>query len=109
MSRTQTAPHPAQVLEELGYAACSSVSALKEVLAQFPKPKEQDVALIVGMMARTHTAGVDGSAVDDTGSSSSIPLYTSFSSPLQTEDSRDIKAWDTTVFVDTMKELVCSI
>jgi hypothetical protein len=88
-------------MEDIGYSCCSSVPILKELLQQFPKLKEQDVALIVGTMARTHTA--ENPSSDE---NAALAFYTSFSSDDDLKDPREPKSWDVSVFVDAIKDLV---
>lgn len=97
-------------MEDIGYGCCASVATLKELLSQFPRLKEQDVALILGVMAKSHagdTSVVSSSTSDD----NPFPLYISFSPAMPDEgkETRDPKSWDVSVFVDVVKELVCAL
>ncbi|RUP46545.1 hypothetical protein BC936DRAFT_146826 [Jimgerdemannia flammicorona] len=55
-------------MQELGYSCCTSVSSIKDVFDRVGgEIQEQDVAQVLGMMARTHTdLGADGSGSDQT-------------------------------------------
>lgn len=88
-------------MEDIGYACTSSGASFKELLSQFPKLKEQDVASILGVMSRTHTT-------TDTSSEEGIQLYTTFPSatPATTPDTATPPtSWNVNIFVDTIKEL----
>lgn len=100
-------------MEDIGCSCCASVPVFKDLLQQFPKLKEQDIALMLGTMARTHTAEVamgTGNQWAGVEEGVFLPLYTSFAPTYDEgkESLKDVKAWDTSVFVDTIKELVCS-
>jgi CCR4-NOT transcription complex subunit 1 len=110
LARTQAAPHPAQLMEDIGCSCCASVTVLKDLLQQFPKLKEQDIALMLGTMARTHTTEVTNMATGNQWAGAEegavFPLYTSFSSAHdEGKEFKDLKSWDASVFVDTIKEL----
>jgi hypothetical protein len=100
-------------MEDIGCSCCASVPVLKDLLQQFPKLKEQDIALMLGTMARMHTTdginmGPSNSQWGGMEDGTVLPLYTSFSSPHDDgKESKELKSWDATVFVDTIKELVC--
>ena len=114
LARTQASPHPAQLIEDIGYSCCASVASLKDLLQQFPKLKEQDVALIIGAMAKSHSP--EGSSIGSSNFTNgdenfALPLYTSFSASVEeSKDAKEVKGWDAnlhaSVFVDTVKELV---
>ena len=99
-------------MEDIGCSCCASVPVLKDLLQQFPKLKEQDVALMLGTMARTHVteSGNTGPSTQSIGTEdgAGFPLYTSFSSPHDDgKELKEYKSWDASVFVDAIKELVC--
>jgi hypothetical protein len=102
-------------MEDLGCSCCASVSVFKDLLQQFPKLKEQDIALMLGTMARTHNTTENSNMNNNNvgmedGKESGFPLYTSFSSVHdEGKESKDVKSWDAAVFVDTIKELVCFV
>lgn len=111
LARTQVSPHPAQLIEDIGYSCCSSVAVLKDLLQQFPKLKEQDVALIIGAMAKSHSPEAGNTNMNlpwINDENSALPLFTSFSASTdEGKEAKDAKGWDASVFVDTVKELVC--
>jgi CCR4-NOT transcription complex subunit 1 len=100
-----SACHPSQLIEDIGYSSTVSASALKELLGQFPKLKEQDVALTLGVMSRTHTTTPTDVSADDAG----LPLCTTFpgaNAPAGMPDTiATPTSWNVAVFVDTLKEL----
>ncbi len=97
-------------MEDLGYSCCDNPSALKEVFSEFvgeqQQPlKEYDVALILGMMARTHT-GLEGA---------SFPLYNTFPPVASSTsggdnnnntESSSLKTWNINTFVEVLREQV---
>jgi hypothetical protein len=91
--------HISEMMEDLGYACCESQTTLKDVLQEFPELKEMDIALILGMMARTNANLESG-----------LPFCRDFpaSEPTIEKDKQDSapKGWNTNVFIDVLKELV---
>lgn len=85
-------------MEDLGYACCESAETLKEILSQFPKLEERDVALILGMMARTHT-GCEG--VDS--------FITNFPPAAGEKFETRTKSWNVNIFTEVIKELVSQL
>lgn len=82
-------------MQDLGYSCCESSQTLKEVFSETSTTlKEKDVALILSMMARTH------SSLD-----SGIKLA-SFKSASSEEKVSESKTWNINVFVEVVKELV---
>lgn len=72
----------------MGYSATSSVESLNEILSQFNKITEQDVARIVGMMVNTHT-GLESKSG-------------------QQQDKEKPKSWNVEVLVNVLKKKVNS-
>lgn len=54
LSHTPALCRPADLLQDLGYNSMSSVAQLKEILQEFPRLEERQIANIVAMMVRTH-------------------------------------------------------
>lgn len=87
----------AEVMEDLGYSVLSCKSNFKEVLSFCLPLKEHEIALMVGMMARTHT-----------GQQENFQLY-SFDESSKWDSKTSAKTWNINVFVETISELYKNI
>eukprot|EP00026_Physarum_polycephalum_P007800 Phypoly_transcript_07867.p1 GENE.Phypoly_transcript_07867~~Phypoly_transcript_07867.p1 ORF type:complete len:447 (-),score=89.90 Phypoly_transcript_07867:245-1498(-) len=100
LSQTCTYPHPAQLMEDLGFRCCASVPVFKDLLSQFPLVNERDVALMLGVMVRNCDA--TGATMKEP----NLPPFTSFSPPsYERIECGDLHSWDTSVFVDVVNEM----
>ncbi|KAF2071681.1 hypothetical protein CYY_006997 [Polysphondylium violaceum] len=57
ISKVSQTNNPSQLIQSLGISNCSSASTLKEILLQFPKITEADVAQILGSVAQQTVDG----------------------------------------------------
>eukprot|EP01113_Clastostelium_recurvatum_P016806 TRINITY_DN1971_c0_g1_i2.p1 TRINITY_DN1971_c0_g1~~TRINITY_DN1971_c0_g1_i2.p1 ORF type:complete len:2308 (-),score=670.74 TRINITY_DN1971_c0_g1_i2:313-7236(-) len=96
--RVVEAPSVVLVMEELGPTCTSSAAMLRDTLEPFPKLKEKDVAMLLGMMARRSASN------EPQEDASVLPLVTNFTIPTPTADATTT-SWNAQVFVDTIREL----
>lgn len=80
---SSVAIQPSDLMEDVGYSCCQSPNALKDLLRQFPNLKENDVAKILSMMARTY----DWEKAESS--------------------NKEKPGWNVNLLIDTIKELVC--
>eukprot|EP01116_Phalansterium_solitarium_P014539 TRINITY_DN3224_c0_g1_i5.p1 TRINITY_DN3224_c0_g1~~TRINITY_DN3224_c0_g1_i5.p1 ORF type:complete len:1462 (-),score=389.12 TRINITY_DN3224_c0_g1_i5:3053-7438(-) len=94
--------HISALMQDLGYACLESTHAFKEVLSQFPELKENDVALIFAMVARTQSSLEGG-----------VPLIKDFpprdATSSTAAEGSGARTWTLQTFVDVMKELYVTL
>ncbi|PRP81377.1 hypothetical protein PROFUN_11064 [Planoprotostelium fungivorum] len=90
----------AGILSEMGPASSDNMDRFREFLQQFPNLKEQDVAVLLGMMARWHV-NPSGPEI----SSNLMTIAMSRETEERVEGQGSVKAWNVSNFVDLMKEL----
>eukprot|EP00742_Colponemidia_sp_Colp-10_P004133 GILJ01004411.1.p1 GENE.GILJ01004411.1~~GILJ01004411.1.p1 ORF type:complete len:2283 (+),score=370.59 GILJ01004411.1:173-7021(+) len=102
-----TGIRPVDMMEDLGHHCCATPAALREVFSQFSDITEKDIAMILGMMARTHQPSDDAtsamlqsafSALQDHG------RHGLMNAPAADAASRGL-TWNIDVFVTTVNEM----
>lgn len=94
-----TAPSLADVIVELGYNSTATAGRFKDLLLQFPKLTEEELARLVGAVAQTHLGLDDAHGLQG-------PFVAAFSSAVA--ETGPLSTWNLSAIVEAVHDTVSS-